>query len=76
MQPPRSPLPIGQQGKPHPSRREAEARPQGLIRKGVLHREKTPSIWVPLPGSAKEQSGVPSAGDNEGVSGSIDPERL
>jgi hypothetical protein len=51
-------------------------RPQGLIRKGVLHREKTPSIWVPLPGSAKEQSDVPSAGDNEGVSGSIDPERL
>jgi hypothetical protein len=42
----------------------------------VLHREKTPSIWVPLPGSAKEQSDVPSAGDNEDVSGSIDPERL
>ena len=38
---------------------------QGLIRKGALHREKTPFTWVPLPGSAKEQSDVPSAGDNE-----------
>jgi hypothetical protein len=37
---------------------------QGPIRKGVLHREKTPFIWVPLPGGAKERSDVPSAGDN------------
>jgi hypothetical protein len=30
-QPPRSNLPIKQQGKPHPSRRKAEAQPQGKV---------------------------------------------
>ena len=48
---------------------------QGPIRKGVLHREKTPFIWVPLPGGAKEQSDVPSAGDNGLRPGSLDPDR-
>ena len=28
----------------------------------MLHGEKTPFTWVPLPGSAEEQSDVPSAG--------------
>ena len=45
---------------------------QGPIRKGVLHREKTPFIWVPLPGGAKERSDVPSAGDNGLRPGSLD----
>ena len=48
---------------------------QGPIRKGVLHREKTPFIWVPLPGGAKERSDVPSAGDNGLRPGSLDPDR-
>ena len=48
---------------------------QGPIRKGVLHREKTPFIWVPLPGGAKERSDVPSAGDNGLRPGSLDPGR-
>ena len=44
-------------------------------RQGVLHREKTPFTWVPLPGSAEEQSDVPSAGDNGLRPGSLDPGR-
>jgi len=32
-QPPRSNLPIKQQGKPHSSRRKAEAQPQGRVRR-------------------------------------------
>ncbi len=48
---------------------------QGMKRKGVLHREKTPFTWVPLPGSAKERSDVPSAGDHGLRPGSLDPGR-
>jgi hypothetical protein len=38
----------------------------------VLRREKTPFTWMPLPGSAEEQSDVPSAGDNGLRPGSLD----
>src|SRR3954452_21775261 len=41
-------------------------------KEGVLHGEKTPFTWVPLPGSAEEQSDVPSAGDNGLRPGSLD----
>jgi hypothetical protein len=41
MQPPRSQLPLGQQGKPHSSHREVEARPQGgVMAKGVEESRK------------------------------------
>ena len=45
---------------------------QGLRRKRVLRREKTPFTWVPLPGGAEERSDVPSAGDNGLRPGSLD----
>ena len=38
----------------------------------MLHGEKTPFTWVPLPGSAEEQSDVPSAGNNGLRPGSLD----
>ena len=44
----------------------------------MLHGEKTPFTWVLLPGSAEEQSDVPSAGNNGLRPGSLDlgrPER-
>ena len=44
-------------------------------KEGVLHGEKTPFTWVPLPGSAEERSDVPSAGDNGLRPGSLDPGR-
>ena len=44
---------------------------EGMKRKGVLHREKTPFTWVPLPGGAKEKSDVPSAGNNGLRAGSL-----
>ena len=44
---------------------------ESMKRKGVLHREKTQFTWVPLPGSAKERSDVPSAGNNGLRAGSL-----